>query len=68
MTDVAAAARNAGKAVGCVTATPETLRAALALGHRLLACGSDGAFLRAESTNRRKVMDAVVSEIAGPAN
>jgi 2-keto-3-deoxy-L-rhamnonate aldolase RhmA len=66
MTTVAEAAGNTGKAAGCVTVSPETLRAALSLGHRLVACGSDGSFLRAESTNRRNAMDAVVAEMSAP--
>ncbi len=68
MTDVAAAARNAGKAVGCVTVTPETLRAAVSLGHRFVACGSDGSFLRAASTDKRNAMDTVVAEMPETGN
>lgn len=60
MTRVADAARKAGKAVGCVAATPETLSAALALGYRLLAGGSDGAFMKAEATRRREALGKTV--------
>ena len=63
MDAMADAARQAGKAAGCIATTPELLETALDMGYQLVSCGADCSFLTAGAKEAHETQYATLARL-----
>jgi len=63
MVAMADAARQAGKAAGCIATTPELLETALDMGYQLVSCGADCSFLTAGAKGAHETQYATLARL-----